>query len=296
MLIALQLGHREEHDRLWRFAAESMRYREGPNRGYLRSSCTDGPCADPYGQQVVATALLLAHGRWGSRSGDIDYGAEALALLHAMRHRPSDGGDVTAMIDATSQLPVDEPRGEAALRTRPANVMPAFYELWAQATADGSWKDVADASRALLQAAAHPGSGLWPLRAEFDGSAVAGADAFVPEGYRVLLNMGLDHAWFQPTPWYAEESDRLVDFFSGEGLELYGSSYELDGSACIGCGRNMGLVALNGVGALPASSAERIAFFDAVWNLRLTEGQFRYYDGLLHMLSLLVLSGQLRIY
>jgi oligosaccharide reducing-end xylanase len=245
---------------------------------------------------VLATALLLAHGRWGSRTGDIDYGAEALALLHAMRHRPSDGADVTAMIDATTQLPVDEPSGEGARRTRPANVMPAFYELWAQATADASWVDVADAGRELLEAAAHPTSGLWPTRAEFDGSAVPGSDTFMPDGYRVLLHAGLDHAWFDASPWYVEESNRLVDFFTDQGLEFYGSSYELDGSACIGCGRNMALVAMNGVSALAATRAERIAFFEAVWNLELTEGQFRYYDGLLHLLSLLVLGGQLRVY
>ena len=53
---------------------------------------------------------------------------------------------------------------------------------------------------------------------------------------------------------------------------------------------------MNGVSALPATVAARRAFVEAVWNAEPTSGEARYYDGLLHLLSLLTLSGRLRIY
>jgi oligosaccharide reducing-end xylanase len=300
MLIALQLGRRDEADRLWRFAASSLRHDSGPQRGYFRSTCSDGPCADPYGQQMLALALLLAHGRWSSRDGDIDYGAEALAVLNVMRQKELENGgvidDVTNMFDAPTGLVVDEPNVARASRTRPSNVMPAAYELWAQATADASWQDSAGRGRQLLEAAAHSVTGLLPLRAQLDGTAVAGSDVFEPEGYRALLNMALDHVWLHPSDWYSTESDRLLGFFASQGLELYGSSYPLDGSSCLMCNHSTALVAMNGVSALASTRPDRADFVEAVWNSEPVDGQFRYYDGLLRLLSLLVLSGQFRVY
>ncbi len=300
MLIALQLGQRDEVDRLWRFAASALRYASGPERGYFRSTCSDGPCADPYGQQMLALALLLAHGRWGSRDGDIDYGAEALAVLHVMRQKELENGgvveDVTNMFDAETGLVVDEPSVARASRTRPSNVMPAAYELWARATGDASWQEIAGQGRQLLEATAHSVTGLVPLRADFDGAAVAGSDLFEPEGYRTLLNMAVDHVWFDPSGWYADESDRLLGFFASQGLALYGSSYPLDGSRCLACNHSIALVAMNGVSALASTRPDRADFVEAVWNSEPVDGQFRYYDGLLRLLSLLVLSGQFRVY
>lgn len=295
MLIAVELDHREEFDRLWSYAASALRFAEGPERGYFRSTCSDGPCADPYGQEQITMALLFAHGRWGSGSGSIDYGAEALRSLDAML-RVERSGSATAMFDATTHLVVDEPSTAQARLTRPSNVMPGYYALWGEATNDPAWLAIAEASRRFLQAAAHPKTGLLPLRARFDGSAVPGSDAFVPEGYRAQLAMTLDHVFTDAQPWYAAESNSLLDFFSGQGLTSYGASYPLDGSRCLDCNRSLALIAMNGVSALPATQTTRAAFVQAVWDAAPPTGNVRYYDGLLHLLSLLTLSGQLRIY
>lgn len=294
MLICVELGHRDELDRLWSYAASALRYDEGPQQGYFRSTCSDGPCADPFGQQVLTTALLFAHGRWGSRSGPIDYGQEALRSLAAMRSGGRSGG--TSMFDAESLLVVDEPSPEGAGRTRPSNIMPGYYSLWAEATGDDSWLDIAKASRRLLEAAAHPTTGLLPLRARFDGSAEPGSDAFVPEGYRAQLAMTLDHVFTGAGPWYEGESNSLLGFFSGQGLTSYGASYPLDGSRCIDCTRSLALVAMNGVSALPATQGSRTAFIQAVWDAAPTSGDARYYDGLLQLLALLTLAGRLQVY
>jgi hypothetical protein len=53
---------------------------------------------------------------------------------------------------------------------------------------------------------------------------------------------------------------------------------------------------MNGVSALLATQTTRAAFVEAVWDAAPPTGNVRYYDGLLHLLSLLTLSGRLRIY
>lgn len=300
MLIAVELNQRSELDKLWSYAAAALRYQSGPKRGYLRSSCADGPCVDPYGHQTIAMALLFAHGRWGSHSGRIDYGSEALRLLEVMWNKQDENGGVvegvTNLFDAESSLAVDEPTGERAAVTRPANVMPAYYALWAQATGDARWLTAASAGRSFFQAAAHATTGLMPLRASFTGEPEPGSNTFEPDVYRAQLNMTLDHVFSASEPWYPSESDRLLEFFGGLGLANYGSTFPLDGSRCIDCQHALSLVAMNGVSALPATSARKAAFVDAVWNAAPTDGPGRYYDGLLHLLALLTLSGRLRVY
>ena len=299
MLIAVQLDHREEFDRLWRFAHASLEYDAGSARGHFRSTCSSGPCIDPYGHQELAMALLFAHGRWGSRSGRIDYGSEALRLFEVMWQTPPaaagpDDPELTPLFDAEHWLVVDEPTRARAWMTRPSNVKPGYYGLWAIATGDDRFSQAAEAGRAFLRAAAHPRTGLLPLRADFDGVPVPGSDSFMPEGYRAQLNMALDFVW-RDESGYVAESDRLLGFFVAQGPS-YGSSYPLDGSRCINCLPSTALVAMNGVSALSATHAERSSFVEAVWDAEPPDGDARYYDGLLHLLSLLVLSGNLRVY
>jgi oligosaccharide reducing-end xylanase len=300
MMIAVQLDHREEFDKLWRYAAAVLRYDTGPSAGYFRSSCDDGPCTDPYGHQEIAMALLFAHGRWGSRSGDIDYGLEALKALDVMWSKEATNGGVvdgvTNLFDLQSLLPVDEPSTTHAGATRPANVKPGYYALWAQATADSRWEQATLSGRAFFKAAAHPKTGLLPLQAAFDGTPAADS-SYVPEGYRAQVNMVQDHLFARAEPWYQVESDRLLTFFAAEGIDTYGKSYSLDGSECLDCTRVIpALVATNGISALPATIASRKAFLTAVWDAQLRTGNARYYDGVLQLLALLTLGGQMRVY
>ncbi|RYZ05832.1 MAG: cellulase [Myxococcales bacterium] len=299
MLIAVEMNHRDEFDRLWKFAASSLRYASGPSRGYFRSTCAEGPCADPYGHQELALSLLFAHGRWGS-DRDIDYGTEALELLDVLWNKERDNGGVVDgvinVFDTDSWLAVDEPTVARAGLTRPENVKPGYYALFAQATAEERWVKAADAGRAFLKAAAHPKSGLLPSRAGFDGVPEPGSDTFTPEVYRAQLNMALDQVFGAEEPWYGTESDRLLGFFAGQGMTTYGASYSLDGARCLDCTRSLALVCMNGVSALSASTAGKSSFVDAVWQLEGVTGDNRYYDGILHLLSLLTLSGRLRVY
>src|SRR5204862_4328638 len=69
MLIAVQMDHRDEFDRLWRYAEASLEHASGAARGYFDSACS-GPhdtsvtCLDPYGLEHILMSLLLANDRW----------------------------------------------------------------------------------------------------------------------------------------------------------------------------------------------------------------------------------------
>jgi len=305
MLIAVEIDKREEFDRLWRYARAELEYTAGPNRGYFLSSCDTGsgvagPCVDPFGHQQLVMALLFAHGRWGSASGGIDYGAAAQALLAVMRAKETENGGVVDgvidMFDDESKLVFDVPNVSAGEVTRPSIELPGYYRLWAQASGDPFWNEAAASARAHWRSSAHPVTGLWPVRAGFDGIPVPGWDTFLDEGYRTQLNLVVDRVWTGGEAWQLEQSDRLLAFFSAQGIDTYGKSYPLDGRACIDCSREASLIAVNGATALVASVADRRAYIDAVWALEPPSGLPRYYAGLLHLLALLVLSGNLRVY
>ncbi|MFC1641894.1 glycosyl hydrolase family 8 [Myxococcota bacterium] len=306
MMIAVQLNRREEFDRLWAYAQSAMQYRSGANRGYFRSSCDQAngspeACADPFGHQQMLTALLFAEGRWGGQTGDQSYGAQAQALLDIMRRKEEQNGGaedgVTNMFDPSHKLPYGVPHTSAAEYSRPSIVMPAYYELWAQATGDSFWSEAAESARAYWQRTANPTTGFMPARAEFGGKPVPDWDTFQPEGYRFQLNLVLDHIWFRKDPWEVEESDRLLNFFHDRGMTDYGSSYTLDGATVLESSHDTELIAMNGATALSAQMDQRAAFVEAVWDIEETpSGSSRYYAGMLYLLSLLVLSGEYQVY
>ena len=116
-----------------------------------------------------------------------------------MRHKQDVNGGVvdgvTDTFDAATNLVFDFPNVSAAGIGRPSIEMPAYYDLWAQATGDPFWTGAATAARAYWQRSANPSTGLTPVRATFAGVPVAGSDNFQPEAYRAALNMTLDRIW-----------------------------------------------------------------------------------------------------
>jgi oligosaccharide reducing-end xylanase len=311
MLIALELNQRDELDRLWTYAKTTLRVADGtPAAGYFSSFCdTDAapvPCLDPFGLQQMLMALILAHDRYTrtmAPAGAVDYQAEARRLLTVMRHKQDQNhgivAGVTDSFDATALLAFDVPDVKAAGVGRPAIAMPAYYDLWAQATGDPFWTAAAGAARGYWRRAAQPTTGLFPVRATFAGVPVPGSDTFNAEAYRGQLNMVLDRIWVSGDVWTEGEGDRLLAFFAQQGLATYGASFTLDGATTLTSFHEPALVVMNGVTALTASHTDdtlRKAFVDAVWNQDVVTGFTRYYPGLLHLLSLLALSGQLQVY
>jgi oligosaccharide reducing-end xylanase len=303
MMIAVELGKRDEFDRLWRYA-KSNQYASGPSQGYFPSFCNKGTivvaCDDPYGLQQIATALLLARGRWKDAPGTIDYGQEAQGLLDIIRYKQEyncgivDG--VTGTFDPNSKLVYDTPSVDSANTSRPAVAMPAYYELWRQATGDAFWSDAATAGRTYWKVSANATTGLLPTRATFDGTPVPGSDTFITESYRAFFSIVLDQIWTGNQPWEVDESNRLLQFFAGQGIDTYAGGYTLDGSTVVDSTHQSSLVAANGALAVIATVDQQTAFINAVWNLVPPTGSPRYYSGIMIMLALLILSGQMAVY
>lgn len=312
MLYSVELGRREEFDKLWTHAKRKLRLSNGANAGYYPSFCdtsstTEAACVDPYGMEMFAMSLIFAHDVWDAKS--IDYGADALELLDVMRHQEDRNGGlvdgVTNVFDAETHLVFDVPNVSAASRTRPSILMPAFYVLWSEATGDAFYQDAADAARDLLTSASSnsPAAGLFPQATYFDGKPVAGRDTFAAEAYRVFPNIVLDLMWTQGSAWESSSLDRVLTFFYGLGIEKYGTEFKLDGSV-VDTNREEALIAVNGLVAARSSTIpleERKAFIQAVWDQATpadstkVERKTRYFKGLMQLFALLVLSGKMRV-
>lgn len=301
MMITVELDKRMEFDRLWTYALTQMKQKDPPRAGYFQSSCdivnSTEPCDDPYGEAQMVTALIFAHDRWTSTSGPVNYEAGAVDLLDVMRHKEDQNGGVvggiTDTFDSSTALPFSVPEimSASAQVGRPSIVMPAYYDLWAQATGDPFWTRAAVAARAYWQRSANASTGLMPVRARFDGTPEAYYDRFAPEAYRAQINMTLDHIWSGTNDWVVDESNKLLLFF----FPGIGMSYNLDGSAPMGP-RDPALVVVTGVSAMIAMDTSRMQFMSAVWDLVLPTGMARYYSGILDLTALLIMSGQYRIW
>jgi oligosaccharide reducing-end xylanase len=301
MMIAIQLDKRTEFDKLWTFAIMQRKQKVPPRRGYFESRCdtltATESCDDPYGESQMVMALIFAHDRWGSTTGPVNYEEGAVDLLTVMRHKQDENGGIvggiTDTFDATTGLPFDVPLVGRERVGRPSIVMPAYYDLWAEATEDPFWTRAAVAARDYWKRAADPGTGLMPVRANFDGKPYANWENFQSESYRAHVNMALDWAWAKggKDAWEVAEADTLLAFFTGKGMDTYGKSYHLDGMP-IDPMRDLALVAVNGVAAMVATRQDGFSYMSAVWDMATPTGPARYYAGILDLTALLILSGQ----
>lgn len=305
MMIAVQLDKQEEFDRIWQWAKTYMYQEDGPYQGYFAwhnkpsgEKLHANPASD--GEEWFVMALLFASNRWGDGEGIFDYRAEAQAILDTMLHKAEQGSDLaTNMFDAATKQVVFVPTiGRDSGFTDPSYHLPAYYELWARwADKDNDfWQEAAVASRAFFKTAAHPQTGLMPDYAKFDGTPTGGEHAdFRFDAFRAAANVAVDYAWFAADPWQVEQSNRLLEFFYDQGIDRYVNQYTLDGQP-LSRDRSTGLIAMNAVAALAATSDKAPAFVQALWDAPIPTGRWRYYDGLLYLLALLHVSGNFRIY
>ncbi len=299
MIVAVELDKRDEFDKLWTYAKAVTEQTTGPARGYFKSVCDDTtPCLDPYGMEQFVTALLFANDRWNAAAAGT-YASDASELLDLLQNKERENGGVssgtTSVFDPTTELVREQPVIDSAGYTRSALEIPAMYDLWAQATGNSFWAAASAAARAHLMTTANATTGLWPMRSYFDGSPVANFDTYAPQGYRTQLNLAVDALWGAAIPGVGQVADRVLGFFTTQGLDKSGKIFQLDGTV-VDATHEVGLVAANGALAVASARANRADFVNAVWAMPIPSGEIRYYDGILYLVSLLVLSGQYRVY
>jgi oligosaccharide reducing-end xylanase len=303
LMIAVQLDRQAEFDRLWRWTKTHMYHADGPRRGFFAWQCAfDGRPLDPGsasdGEEWFAMALFFASHRWGDGESIFNYGAEAQALLRAMR-RPR-YGDLTPIFDPVRKQVVFAPTRAASTFTDPSYHLPAFYELWARWSDNAAdrafWSDAAAESRAFFRRAAHPVTGLMPEYANFDGTPRRedGRGDFRFDAWRTLANVALDHAWFARDPWAVAQSERVLRFLAAQGPDCP-NQFTLDGRA-LSTDSSVGLIAMAAVAGLAVDPALARPFVQRLWEAPVPSGRWRYYDGLLYQLALLQVSGRFRVY
>lgn len=330
MMIAVQLNKKAEFDAIWNWAKTYMYISDekAPSYEYFAWSCkTDGTHnsegAAPDGESYFAMALLFASNRWGDGKGIYDYHAEADRLLTAMVHRqvisaPAKNGQHAFNVQHTvgpmmNQDPPEilfVPEVSPQMFTDPSYHLPAFYELWARWGPKGDrafWAKAAETSRAFFPKTTNAETGLAPVYANFDGTPhknmFSQSDKFGYDAWRTASNWSVDWSWWHKAPAEQELSDRIQKFFASQGIDDYGPVYTLDGKP-LGSTPHLthedhpaGLVGTNAVASLAATDRARAKeFVEALWKMPVPSGQYRYYDGMLYMMSLMHCGGEFRIW
>jgi oligosaccharide reducing-end xylanase len=320
MMITVQLDKKPEFDALWNWSMTYMYHADPthPTYGFFSWQMRyDGTVMDelpaPDGEEYYAMALLFAENRWGNGKGLYDYGAQARRLLGHMVHRAPIKGPVRQRGGVTEHTVGKEVHDDPPMIlfspderngfTDASYHLPAFYELWARWGDERDrafWAKAASASRDLFVKAADAKTGLVPNLSGFDGAPLGwrgpGSASFREDAWRVAMNWSVDWSWWAKDPRQRELSDRLQAFFESQGMETYGDNWQLDGKV-LRDRHSPGLVATNGVASLASTDRARARrFVDALWNLEVPKSRtFRYYDGLLYMMSLLHASGRFQV-
>ena len=332
MMMSVQLGHKEEFDRIWKWAYTYMWHREpGWEHGYFAWSCApDGSHNDegaaPDGELYFAMSLLFASHRFGDGEGIYEYSKHAKAILSDMVHKGEPGREGAPMFNRDNKQILFVAGIDF---TDPSYHLPHFLELfarWGNEEDCEFFKSAAAISREYLVKACHPVTGMCAEYAEFDGSPMRRSvpwimdrhDWFFSDSYRTVANIGLDYEWFGDDEGQCDAALRLLRFLDSKGSSMAGR-YEVDGTEAGGpalhpvglrAATTEGLLAVVGLylkrcsgrmsllkEVMPADIYELACrWLEDLWNTPLRTGERRYYDNCLYFFAFMALSGNYRIW
>jgi len=265
MMVAVQLDHQTEFDRIWSWVKNHM----ANGTGEIRWSCktTGSGCAGggaPDGEEYMATALIFASHRWGDSTGPakIAYSTEAKWILDLVRTKYFNSQyHLVKFVSGSNNVD-------------PSYVLPAFYEVWACFDTQNAafWKEATTAGRQYMQKVVDS-NGVCPYQASYTATNPQAANA---DSTRCVVNLMMDWYLFGKDAW---QKDTYAPKFGA-----YASSHN-NGGAAVSCNATLGF-------GLPASSGK--AFVDKLWSTSVPS--HNYWDGVLYMLGSLHVSGNFRIW
>ncbi len=313
MMMCVQLDHKEEFDRIWKWARCHMFLEEGKNAGFFCwSNALDGTKnahgLAPDGEEYFAMALLFASNKWGDGEGIFDYGRQARDLLHEMIREDADVKG-RGMFDRTNHLirfitEVDF--------TDPSYHLPHFYELfakWAYEEDRGFFEEAAKASRKFLHKACHEMSGLSGEYSYYDGTPYEKGvriwgkhDWYYSDAYRTIMNIAMDHIWFNKDSWQQEEGRRFLNFMCDTvRFDRWDKVLDWDGNIrSEDVLHPVAVIASNAACSMLIDESSdayenSLKVLRLFWDTPLREGVRRYYDNCLYMFAFMMLSGNYRI-
>ena len=315
MMMCVQMDRKEEFDRLWKGTKTYMYMEEGKHSGYFAWSVSPegvpnsyGPAPD--GEEYFAMALFFASHRWGDGEGIFNYSREARNLLHTCIHQEEEKEDGRNMWDLKNHLIRFIPECEY---TDPSYHLPHYYDLfglWANEEDRSFWQEAAKASRAFLQIACHPETGLSAEYSEYDGTPVTyfqeiygRHDWYYSDAYRTIANIGLDYEWFGKEAgidWHKTIAVNLQKFFCETVKDQPRAVYSIEGEILAENALHpVAITAVNAQASLASDqplSGYALQCVKEFWETPLRTGDRRYYDNCLYLFAMLALSGNYRIY
>ena len=302
MMIAVQTNHKEEFDKLWNWAKNHMWHKGGDWDGYFawkrNDSGYDGDdnCA-PDGEMYFMMSLLFAANRWN----DDQYRKDALYIMDKMWNNPSH-----KLFNQGNYIIVFQPLGNGNDFSDPSYDLPAYLELfsrWAEKDTD-KWKKAVTAARDHLYKSSNTSSGLFADYSSFNGqpqsySYNSNSTKYMYDAMRCAMNFGMDYYLFgADSTREIEMANRIINFFEKDGYKH--ARFNWDGSNPQEQ-YTQGEAGANAVAAIAlrssADSEEKIKKnLQNAWDTKFMTGQYRYYDGLVHYLAMLHLSGNFKIW
>ncbi|HMA64516.1 MAG: glycosyl hydrolase family 8 [Fibrobacterota bacterium] len=291
MMIAAQLGKQTEFDNIWKWAKHYMGHDKAEKFGWQAE--TSGQLKDqnpaPDGEEYIAAALIVAGKRWNNSSYTTDAKSVCGAAKSYFVTSPS------TLIKYVPSMEINDP----------SYILPAFYEVFADVDNSNStfWKNAAKDGRAFFQKVCNPTTMLGPYLANFNGSQYTTTvnntpgNTYRDDCWRICLNIMMDWRFNKADAWQQTTfATKHAAFMKSKHKPQYPEKMTLDGAIYGGAEHPepcKGLVAPLGMLAFAIPDDENAKFFlQTLWDMEIPSGQYRYYDGLLYMFSLIHCSGR----
>ena len=302
MMISVQTNHKEEFDKIWNWAKSHMWHKSGGWDGYFawkrgtNGTGGDDNCA-PDGEMYFMMSLLFAANRWN----DKQYMDDAQYILKRMWDNSQH-----SLFNPQHYVITFQPQGNENNFSDPSYDLPAFVDLFSRwsTTNQDKWKKAAQATRDHLYKSSNTKSGLFSDYNNFDGTPHGveynrNAERYMYDAMRCAMNFGMDYYLFgADSARQVEMAKRIIDFFEKDGYRH--GRFNWDGTNPSES-YTLGETGANAVAALALKDMD--GYEDIIksnlkkaWDANLMTGQYRYYDGLVHYLAMLHLSGNFRIW
>ncbi len=287
MMISVQMDKKDEFIKLWTWAKQYMRQPSGmfgwqanPN-GSLRSAGSA-----PDGEEYIATALIFAGKRWN----DNTLLNEGKRVCQAMLSNGAfdQGSKMVKFITNVNY-------------TDPSYVVPAFYEVWAKVDINNQsfWKAAAGNGRNFFHKACNSNTMLAPAMTNYDGSPHPSEPYFESDAWRVVGNIMMDWRLFHVDSWQgATFAPKYAAFWKVQQVKSpMPDELDLNGNVRVTHAPGAkGLIAENAMVGFGIPAADAEFFVKALWEMAIPTGNYRYFDGMLYMLTFLHASGRFHLY
>lgn len=302
MMIAVQTNHREQFDKLWNWAKKHM-WKDPATGGsgyFAWQANRDGSVRDwgnaPDGEIYFMMSLLFAAHRWN----DEGYMKDAQSILKACWK-----GNGQSLYSEQSFIATFQPSDGNNTWGDASYSLPAFVDLFSRwsTTNNDKWKKATKATRDHIYNSANPQSGLCSDYSNFDGTPhYAFSDnstKYAFDAIRCPMNYGMDSYLFGVDMERQTKIAKVItDFFERDGYRH--GHFNWDGTSGYG-DFTIGQAGANAVATY--ALLEENDYTDLVkkvlqkaWDSKPIVGSQRYYDGLVHFLAMLHLTGNFKIW